>query len=659
MLSRLAFRNAKRSIRDYVIYLITITLSFSLIFAFSLVAGSDAVAELSYGMNTFKIIMQFVNVVIIFVVCFLINYTAKFMFGRRSREFGTYMLLGIRKRDIAKMFLMENVLLGFTALILSIPAGWVASQFLSFVITGIFGIKDLLLIGFDWGAVRLLGIYFAVIYVLVLFSMVRRMRKMTIQGFLYYENRNEKKMLASKKYRALICVLSIIVTAGGLFLWDSRFDFSVSGAEETMYCLMLSILMMIVGIYGIAMTLPDMILSLVLKSKKARYRKDNLFVARTFSSKVRSMSFTMGTLAMLIMLTLVAMNISYITKGMYEYMIDSEAPYDFSVFDDPEVFDDYIAVIEEDYTIDEIFAFDIYKEPKGQFRALIPFDGSDTDFDTVIRERDYNKMRTLRGMDPVDLGRDEYILTVEASAIYLFQNEDSLKEITLADGTRLSQREIESRTYWYSISNEGYFVLVLPDECTEGLEVAESHLIVDTKEETTLALRDKLRERMAWHLVRTDENGDRHEQFYRFQVRGAAREESNTMVAMVSSICLYIAFIFISTVGTILAIQSLSDASKYRYRYTVLSRLGVGDGALHRTILKQLGIFFGLPVVIPVVISFCVLTSINRLYQVILPNGYAYLGYFFSGLAVFLIVYGVYFLAAYVGFKRNVDEGRV
>ena len=659
MLSRLAFRNAKRSIRDYVIYLITISLSFSLIFAFSLVAGSDAVAQLSSGMDTFKTIMQFVNVIIIFVVCFLINYTAKFMFGRRSREFGTYMLLGIRKRDIAKMFLMENVILGFTALILAIPAGWVVSQFLSFVITGIFGIKDLLLIGFDRDAVRLLVIYFAVIYVLVLFSMVRRMRKMTIRGFLYYENQNEKKMLASKKYRDVICVLSILITAAGLFLWDSRFDSSVSGAQETMYYLMISILMMIAGIYGIAMTLPDMILSLVLKSKKIRYRNDNLFVARTFSSKVRSMSFTMGTLAMLIMLTLIAMNISYITKGMYEYMIDSEAPYDFSAFDDPEVFDDYIAVIEEDYTIDEVFTFDIYKEPKGQFRALIPYNGSDTDFDTVIRESDYNKMRTLRGMDPVDLGGDEYILTVEASAIYLFQNEESLQEITLADGTRLSQREIESRTYWYSISNEGYFVLVLPDECTEGLEVAESHLIVDTKEETAMTLRDKIRDRMAWHLAWTDEDGDRHEQFYRFQVRGVAEEESNSMVAMVSSICLYIAFIFISTVGTILAIQSLSDASKYRYRYTVLSRLGVGDGALHRTIFKQLGIFFGLPVVIPAVISFCVLTSINRLYQVILPDGYAYLGYFFSGLAVFLIVYAVYFLAAYVGFKRNVDEGRV
>ena len=38
MLGKLAYRNAKRSIKDYLIYLITITLSFSLILAFNLVA---------------------------------------------------------------------------------------------------------------------------------------------------------------------------------------------------------------------------------------------------------------------------------------------------------------------------------------------------------------------------------------------------------------------------------------------------------------------------------------------------------------------------------------------------------------------------------------------------------------------------------------------
>ena len=55
MLGKLAYRNAKRSLKDYFIYLITITISFSLILAFNLVASSDEVVELSSGMNSFKI----------------------------------------------------------------------------------------------------------------------------------------------------------------------------------------------------------------------------------------------------------------------------------------------------------------------------------------------------------------------------------------------------------------------------------------------------------------------------------------------------------------------------------------------------------------------------------------------------------------------------
>lgn len=46
MLGKLAYRNTKRNIKDYLIYLITVTASFSLIFAFNLVANSDEIVKL-------------------------------------------------------------------------------------------------------------------------------------------------------------------------------------------------------------------------------------------------------------------------------------------------------------------------------------------------------------------------------------------------------------------------------------------------------------------------------------------------------------------------------------------------------------------------------------------------------------------------------------
>ena len=118
MLGKLAVRNTKRNLKDYLIYLITITISFSLILAFNLIASSDEVVKLSSGMDSFKNVLTFVNIIIVFVVCFLINYTTRFMFEKRSKEFGTYMLLGIKKKEVARLLVMENILLGFLALIL-------------------------------------------------------------------------------------------------------------------------------------------------------------------------------------------------------------------------------------------------------------------------------------------------------------------------------------------------------------------------------------------------------------------------------------------------------------------------------------------------------------------------------------------------------------
>ena len=120
MLGKLAVRNTKRSIKDYLIYLITITISFSLILAFNLIASSDKVVELSTGMGSFKTVLTFINAVIVFVVCFLINYTTRFMFEKRSKELGTYMLLGIKKKKVAHLLVTENILLGFLAFVLSI-----------------------------------------------------------------------------------------------------------------------------------------------------------------------------------------------------------------------------------------------------------------------------------------------------------------------------------------------------------------------------------------------------------------------------------------------------------------------------------------------------------------------------------------------------------
>ena len=254
-------------------------------------------------------------------------------------------------------------------------------------------------------------------------------------------------------------------------------------------------------------------------------------------------------------------------------------------------------------------------------------------------------------MDTINLQKEEYIIVTSSQSKYLVEGNASIKRIQLSSGDFLQLKGVTTETFWYTLNSRSDFVIVVPDSYVKNLELAESHLIVDTKEETTASLETKIEERMSYRLCR-----EINCQYYRVSVRGSAVEENNTMIAMLSSIFLYISFIFIAVVGTILSIQALSDSTKYKYRYLTLRRLGVNDKTLYRTIRKQLFILFGMPAVYPIFVNFSLIDSINNVYYIFLENQYSYLFYFAGGLTIFFLVYIVYWLTTYIGFKKNINE---
>jgi|GEM_PF-29264 len=559
----------------------------------------------------------------------------------------------IKKKEIAHLVIIENILLGILAFVLAIPIGFLFSQFVSLVIVNLLGIPKTLFISLNFVSIGLLIIYFLTIYVLVLLNLLRRISKMTIRDFLYFDKQNEKKMFRDSKKRNVIFVLSIILGAISLFLWNSRCTMDNFNKQETLTYLMVSVIMLIISIYGISTTCADMFLTVLLKNKKMKYQNDNLFVARTFASKARTMSFTFGTLSMLILISLLALNYSSINKASYDISVNLNAPYDVQLFDDKQVFDEYIRVIEEEYTIDNTIEYDIYKEPNHQVQNF--FQSEYYDFDPVLKLSDYNRLLELRKMPLLSLNDNEYYIVTNSKFAYEVEDNKDIETITVAN-KNLKLKGYDTKSYWNSITNTGRFVVVLPDKYVQGLEVSENHLIIDTKEDTDAELENKIKEDMQHQLVKVDENGEINDESYRVNVRGAEIEQQKAMVAIVVSLFMYIAFILISAVGTILAVQSLSDSTKYKYRYLTLRRLGINDKSLFKTIRKQLLILFCVPAISAILCSFVMMSSLNNVYQQILGDKHLYLMYFGLNLIIFFLIYSIYWIATYIGFKRNINE---
>lgn len=103
-------------------------------------------------------------------------------------------------------------------------------------------------------------------------------------------------------------------------------------------------------------------------------------------------------------------------------------------------------------------------------------------------------------------------------------------------------------------------------------------------------------------------------------------------------------------------LQSLSDSTKYKYRYLTLRRLGINDKSLFKTIRKQLLILFCVPAISAILCSFVMMSSLNNVYQQILGDKHLYLMYFGLNLIIFFLIYSIYWIATYIGFKRNINE---
>ena len=120
---------------------------------------------------------------------------------------------------------------------------------------------------------------------------------------------------------------------------------------------------------------------------------------------------------------------------------------------------------------------------------------------------------------------------------------------------------------------------------------------------------------------------------------------------------LYAAVVLMVICLTVLSLQQLLDASQYKYRFSVLRKLGVEDTHIGKLVLKQLGIWFGLPIVVAIIVSTMV---IIYFIQTISAEISAYIGFgalmtqigmTVSILALLLICY---FISTWLLFKKSI-----
>lgn len=667
MLNKLALRNAKRSFRDYLIYLMTMIFTAALMFSFDSMIFSDDINKLCSEAGMMGAMLGLATFFIVLIIIWLVHYMMKFMAEKRSREFATYLLLGFHKKQIARLFLKEMLLLGLAAFIIGLLPGLFLQQLITTLIYAIVQAEYTIHIQWNMGTFFMTaGIFFGS-YILAMFRSSRRFKKMNIREMMYLDRQNEELKNGNRSGKQWMFFVSLfIILLFGWLLYFGHFN------EWNVYPMIAALM---ASVYFLYMGLSAFLISYIRKGKAGVYTGANIFLLRQLASKVKTMQFTLGTLTILFMVALVGVSDALMLNQFQNTQAQEKYPFDVCIYSEQtnHEFKDEKELIEKYAQITNSLIYNIYQDNTGTCWQYLVEQLPETDssyyfqYDTYIRLSDYNSLRQMLGLKPVSLTGNQYLIQTKKrlKKTWIPFTEKPLK-IQNADYTCAG---IYTEPFEQSGHNGADYLLVVPDDLTVFMTPYYSLMAAEIKGSLPDTLYDQV---LAQRGIET--NNDSYEEIDNYidnLDRGTGSDaiyisdklvflkdnDTKEMKFLLSTLIFplfYVGLVFLCVALTVLAVQQLSDSGKYKYRYQLLGKLGMRAKELNQVIFRQLVIYYICPFAGAVLLSGGIVGFISH--NFVKYSGIQAPSWSYFGLALLLFggVYLIYFIATYIEFKRNI-----
>lgn len=683
---KLAYRNMKRSARDYLVYLLTMTVINALMYAFNSLIFQNGLRGYFEVEGIMEVMIGLATVFIVLVVAWLIHYMVGFMLEKRSDEFGIYLLLGMEKKDVSSLYLKENLMLGGISFLLGSLLGILFQQVVEAVMFAMVRMEYRLHISFHGRTALMTLACFAGCYLLALFRCRWKFRKMNIKGLMDAKRQNEEIKEGREGARRILLPVSVVFILV-FWAWFERLQ-SVLGVSVFLVGLVVTIYLFYWGISA-------WLICYVRGRGALVYQGQNLFLLRQFAAKVRTMQFTMGTLTSLFTLALIGASLALMFSDYENTVLEGKFPFDVQVYskDVSDNFKEELEMLERHTEVSSHYVYRIYTDKgrqantwllanleawgtmyqdsagrpdKGKIEKMLLEGGVYYPYDTYMGISDYNCLREMLGYPKVSLEGTEYLVQVKPRLLGELQEIGKDLEIKNASGDGfLSCKGVYGEYFSQDGHNGADYVIVVPDGVLGRMEPFYSELVAALEGTAPIGLGDRLAAAGGDRLPEfkwDSENGfccgsdNIISAVLEHEVRDNMIPEIKYMLASVIIPLFYIGIVYVCVAVTVLSVQQLSDSAKYKLRYGLLAKLGLEQAQIQRLVRRQLAAYYLCPALLAIVISGKMILFVSR--QFVIATGVPTMpgGFFLRSILLFFGIYLVYFVVTYVGFLRNVQQ---
>ena len=709
----MAFKNVRKSARDYLIYFFTIALGVALFYSFNSIGKQfsvlkipDTLSYISFTVSSMAVISVFVCL----IIGFLIVYANRFLLKRRKKEIGIYMTLGMSERNISDLLMLETLLIGIFAVAVGIPIGILVSQGLMIFSAQMLNIpmkQAKLFISQE-------AIAGSILFFFVLFAVVHLFNKKEIRKLKLIELLKAEKQNEAIKTNGFVSILSFFLSvfltlAGYYFLFYDPL-------QNMMNALVFGILLISVGTILFFFSVSAILLSVFGNIKSYYYRGLNMFVLRQLSSRIKSSGLSMAVICILLFLSAASMAVGPILGKSSVKGTDQAMPYDAELVRNyPGSYQDYGKENDPWVNLDSSDQNDGWDQSDGwnqnenldQQWGTADVSGSNEMVEnSALWEGSLTENLQRLGFPLSDIFK-------ECGELTIYFSDDLKEQAFLVEGYPRKESEKGFGNFTIGIVGVEEYNRMMELQEKEGISLGENEFAItynmseyggiyqyyannhkkplringydlNLKEDgvyvRTMGIENVLMnngtvivpEKVLSGLAanRTMLNGnfkDENTGYTKFveAVRAlntnliwTTRQDTFVEVTManilLSYVGLYLGICFIITAGAVLALQQLSQTADNQQRFLLLQKLGTKRSMMLKAMRVQIVTYFALPFLLALMHAWVMITyTMNTITNLSLAEQLNYV--YLSG-GIVLVLYGSDFVGTYLGSRRIVLE---
>ncbi|WIV19141.1 bacitracin ABC transporter permease [Paenibacillus polygoni] len=647
-LNYLIFRNLKKNIKNYYLYVFALIFSVALYFSFVTLQYDPAMDEAAGSVKGGAAIGA-ASVLLVAIVAIFLLYANTIFIKRRSKEIGLFQLIGLTKGKIFQILSAENLILYFGSMVVGIASGFAVSRLVLMILFKILQVDEIAKLRFSTEALSQTIMVFAAIYLLIMVMNYLFIKRQSILSLFRVTSSTQQRVQKMSVWEIIMGLLGLALIIIGYYVSSQLFGGKFTEMNQLMIGMLFILASVIIGTYLFYKGSVSFIFNLIRKHRKGYLSISEVLSLSSIMFRMKSNALLLTIITTVSALAIGLLSLSYISYYSADSTAKNSVPNDFS-FSTVETKDKFLTEL----TNQQIAYKETFREP-----VMLKFDIShiligDNTISSSLKDSFVIPVISKSQAGSIDVKPGEVQFAGYTGAISSFMTLKDKGEVTLLGPTKSQTLQLTGMneesllSYYYS---GGMPTAIVDDSVYEEFreeydseyqsEYNSAYYGIDITDRSKLSAANDI-----FHAQGFDSQSSSHLGLSQLDMKLAQIENMGLIMFIVG----FLGLTFLITSGCILYFKQMDESEEERQNYTILRKLGFTQGNLLRGIQYKQLFNFGIPLMVGLCHSYFAVKS----------------GWFFFGtemltpmilvMVVYTVLYSIFGILSVLYYKKVIKE---